>query len=461
MKRIRRWFSVLTDQRRAEVLDELEQSSSPGFDFFLLVILSCSIATFGLITDSVAVIIGAMLVAPLMSPILGLSLASVAGRQRMFRRAIVALLEGVLLAILLSAILSWVARALPFDFLIDLPQEVVSRTRPTPFDLGIALAGGAAAAYALAQPRLSAALPGVAIATALMPPLCTIGIGLAVKDPQVSLGALLLFFTNLAAISFAGILVFAALGFRPAHMENTWHHIPRSLFISAVLVLITALPLVILTLRLVNQSHFLQEVRGVVTEELSALPDAQLVDVSIDQSDSILGLRVTVRTSLQPDYTEVVSLQKAIASRLQRTITLQLIVVPTTKLDPLVPPTLTPTPTPGPSPIPTRTATPRPTLTPTFTPTDTPTITPTPTSTPTSTPTYTSTPVLAYIANTYGAGMYLRESPGGKIITLMPEGAPLQILYRRQTWNGHEWIEVRDVLGRTGWIQSIYLSIRP
>jgi uncharacterized hydrophobic protein (TIGR00271 family) len=461
MKRIRGWFSTLTDQRRAEVLDELEQSSSPGFDFFLLVVLSCSIATFGLITDSVAVIIGAMLVAPLMSPILGLSLASVAGRQRMFRRAIVALLEGVLLAIILSAILSWFARALPFDFLIDLPQEVVSRTKPTPFDLGIALAGGAAAAYALAQPRLSAALPGVAIATALMPPLCTIGIGLALNNPQVSLGALLLFFTNLSAISFAGILVFAALGFRPVHLENTWHHIPRSLFISAVLVLVTALPLVILTLRLVNQSHFLQEVRGVVSEELSALPDAQLVDVAIDQSDSVLGLHVTVRTSRQPNYTEVVSLQKAIASRLQRTITLQLIVVPTTKLDPLVPPTLTPTPTPGPSPVPTKTATPRPTVTPTFTPTYTATNTSTPTNTPTPTPTYTPTPVLAYVTNTYGAGMYLRESPEGKIIALLPEGTPLQILYQRQMVNGHEWIEVRDVLSRIGWIQAIYLSVRP
>ena len=74
----RQWFQTLSEQRRVEVLDELEKASSPGFDFFLLVILSSSIATFGLITDSSAVIIGAMLVAPLMSPILGLSLASVA-----------------------------------------------------------------------------------------------------------------------------------------------------------------------------------------------------------------------------------------------------------------------------------------------------------------------------------------------------------------------------------------------
>ncbi len=131
--------------------------------------LSCSIATLGLITNSSAVIIGAMLVAPLMSPILGLSIATVVAEGKLFRRALVALGAGILLALLLSTLLGWIARLLPFDVLVSFPDEVLSRTHPTPFDLGIALAGGAAAAYALAQPRLSAALPGVAIATALMP----------------------------------------------------------------------------------------------------------------------------------------------------------------------------------------------------------------------------------------------------------------------------------------------------
>lgn len=457
----RRMFHILSAQRRAEVLDELDKASSPGFDFFLLVILSCSIATFGLITDSSAVIIGAMLVAPLMSPILGLSLASVAGERNIFKHAVVALLEGALLAVLLSALLGWIARALPFDILLVLPNEVLARTHPTPFDLGIALAGGAAASYALAQPRLSAALPGVAIATALMPPLCTVGIGISLNNPQVALGALLLFFTNLATISFAGIVVFAALGFKPSHLENVWHHIPRSLFISATLVLLTAIPLVVLTLRLVQQTHQLQNVRAAVSEELSIFSDAQLLDITIDASDSTLHLTVTIRTSRQPSYGQVVDLQKAVASRLQRTIALQLIVVPTTRLDPLIPPTLTSTPTAGPSPVPTHTPTRTPTSTSTLTPTNTPTPTATTTNTPTPTLTFTPTPVVAYLANTYRSGMYLRASPGGKIIALLPEGTPLLILYQRQTFADEEWIEVRDLLNRTGWVQAKYLSIKP
>lgn len=451
------WLHTLPAERRNEVLLELEQASSPGFDYFLLVILSCSIATFGLITDSAAVIIGAMLVAPLMSPILGLSLASVAGQQRMFKRAVVALFEGVLLAAVLSAFLGWLAQVLPFGMLSNLPGEVLARTHPTPFDLGIALAGGAAAAYALAQPRLSAALPGVAIATALMPPVCTVGLGISLGDPIVIWGAALLFLTNLASISFAGIVVFFVLGFRPVHLENTWHRVPRSLLVSALLMLVTAIPLVVLTMRVVNQAGALQKVRSAVVAEFSALPDAQLVDVGIDSSNSTLHLTITVRTSRQPGYEEIVALQQAVAARLQRTIAIQVIVVPTTKLDPLVPPTFTPTFTPGPSPSPT--ITPTPTQVPTQTTTATPILTATPTFTPTAT--FTPTPTLVYIHTPGGSGTYLRETPGGRIVIWLPENTPMLMLATRETVNGREWIEVRNMLNQIGWVPAAYLIIRP
>ena len=462
---LRKYLRFLTYERRQEVLDQLSASSSPNFDFFLLVFLSAAIATFGLITDSTAVIIGAMLVAPLMSPILGLSLASVAGKRNMFERAVGALIRGVLLSVALAAVISWLSQLLPFDLLTTLPGEVLARTRPSPIDLGIALAGGAAAAYALAQAQLSAALPGVAIATALMPPLCTVGIGISLKSPEIALGAFLLFITNLVTISFAGIVVFAALGFRPVDVEDTIRGLPRSLYVSTVLVLVVTISLVALTLRFVSQAHQEQEqrtyqqlVRNTVQEELTALIPGQLVDVEITPVDSALKLQATVRASQQPPHKSVVALQEAIASKLQRTIELELIVVPMIRLDPLIPPTITPTATPGPS------ATPTTSPTPTSTPipaTATPTITATPTETATPTQTFTPTPVLAYIANTGGTGLYLRDAAAGKIIGSLPEGAPVLILYQRETLNRSEWIEVQDSLGRTGWVLAQFLVIRP
>lgn len=453
----------LTNERREEVLQQLSEASSPDFDFFLLIVLSATIATFGLITDSAAVIIGAMLVAPLMSPILGLSLASVAGARRIFQRALVALSEGVILAVLFSTVLSWLAQLLPFDVLQTLPNELLARTHPTPFDLGIAFAGGAAAAYALAQPRLSAALPGVAIATAIMPPLCSIGIGLSLGNLEVWFGASLLFLTNLVTISFAGILTFISLGFRPAHDSNTFLGLRRELWVSAVLVLLVTFPLVGLTLRFVNEGNQEREVRSAVVSELMSLGRVQLVQTEFTDTGTTLDLNVTIRSSQQPTYQQVIALQKAVADRLQRTVSLQLIVIPTVQLDPLIPPTPTPTLKPGGTATPTNTPTSTPTLTPTREPTRTatPTEKPTSTATLTSTPTYTPTPVIAYVSNTGGVGVYVRSGPGGKISGSLPEGAAVQILSGRQEMNGITWIEIQDLLGRTSWVQVNYLRIKP
>jgi len=136
----RRLVKPVTLERRAEVQVQLREASRPDFDFFLLVVLSCMIATLGLLTNSAAVIIGGMLVAPLMSPIIGLGLASLTGDAKLLRDAGTALGRGALIAVLIAALLALGNRYLPFITLQELPQEVLARTRPSPIDLTIALA---------------------------------------------------------------------------------------------------------------------------------------------------------------------------------------------------------------------------------------------------------------------------------------------------------------------------------
>ena len=119
----------------------------------------------------------------------------------MLRRGASALVRGAALAVLLSAAMTLINTYLPILTFQELPVEVLARTHPSPIDLLIALAGGLAAAYALTRANLSAALPGVAIATALMPPLCTVGIGLAFWNMEVAGGAALLFLTNAVTIA--------------------------------------------------------------------------------------------------------------------------------------------------------------------------------------------------------------------------------------------------------------------
>ena len=328
--RLHTWTSDglhLSQTRKAIVLDNLIESSSPGVDFFVLIILSCAIATFGLIVDSPAVIIGAMLVAPLMSPILGLSMASIMGLSRLFKRSLFAVLVGLAVAIFLSAIISLLVYRLPSSPLTPISNEILSRTNPSLIDLGIALAGGAAAAYALAHPRLSAALPGVAIATALMPPICTIGVGLAFLDPSIFLGAALLFATNLAAIAFAGIVTFAVLGFGPTSSSNKTA-ISRSLRLSAIFIFGISILLAVFAWNSVKEAHIYSITRAAIIESTSEMTQNRLVDLNIMADGEVKKISAVIRTSRDLSYNEVQSLQTIISERIGSPVSLEIITVP-------------------------------------------------------------------------------------------------------------------------------------
>jgi uncharacterized hydrophobic protein (TIGR00271 family) len=444
-QRIRDYIHTLPASERDQVIEEISQTTSSSFDFFLLVILSCSIATMGLITNSPAVIIGAMLVAPLMSPIIGLGLASITGNSKLAKTALSALLRGAFLAILLSVIMTIVNRNLPFVVLQELPTEVLARTHPSPIDLIIALAGGLAAAYAMTRPNISAALPGVAIATALMPPLCTVGVGLALERWDVAGGAALLFITNAITIAFAAALVFFLRGFAPeTHIEN--RHVPRTLIISAILTLSLLIPLSLYSIKFFNEANENRRINDVVVKQVSRLNGSELVEFNVQYTTSGLNMVITVRTSTPLRYEQVIALQKAIVDDLQQPVSLKVNQVFAELLDPLIPPTftptltLTPTNTPGPSPSPTMTLTHIP-----------------PTVTFTSSPTVTPTPGLVQVIDATFPQLKLYQSPGGPVIGKIIRGQTLTLLYEKQEVNGLIWVNVMDSEGRVGWIPETYL----
>ncbi len=456
----RRLIQSIDQERRGEVRVQLRDASHPSFDFFLMVVLSCVIATLGLLIDSPATIIGAMLVAPLMSPIIGIGLSSIVGDGRLLGDATSALIRGAALAVLISFLITFSNRFLPFFALQELPAEVLARTHPGPIDLGIALAGGIAAAYALAQPNLSAALPGVAIATALMPPLCTIGIGLALERLEIAGGATLLFLTNAVTIAFAASLVFFALGFSP-RLINQAGRLPRSLMVSALLTVSLLAPLSYISFQFVQTATLNQKIDTVIKEEVSKLTNAELVEWNSNVSGDTLNLNIVLRTASLLRYEDSQALQRAIADQLQRKVAIVVNQVFANRLDPLIPPTFTltptttPTSTPGPSPTSTNTPTSTTTATPPPTETSTPTITPTYTPTPTDTP----TPALGKASNISMPGLRMRQWPDGPVIATLREGEKLTILYGRQTVNGLVWVEIRDFEGRIGWLPEHYLLI--
>jgi uncharacterized hydrophobic protein (TIGR00271 family) len=441
----RKVVKPVTLERRAEVQVQLRDSCTPDFDFFLMVVLSAVIATLGLLTDSAAVIIGAMLVAPLMSPIIGIGLASLAGDTRLFRDSGVALVRGAFLAILMAIILAWSNRYLPFITLQDLPAEVLSRTRPSPIDLTIALAGGLAAAFALVMPSLSAALPGVAIATALMPPLCTVGIGIAMGNWSVAGGASLLFLTNAVTIAFAAMLVFFALGFAPKRETGSGRQVPRALSISAVFTLILLVPLTLLSASFFRDATENRKIDAVVKAEVAKY-DAELANMQPPvQNGNTLDLTITLRVPRQLQYQDVVQLQQDIALQLQRPVAIVVNQVVAAQLNPLVPPTFTITPTAATF-----------TATVTYTPTVTATYTPSPTPVP---PTPTATPQLAQIPRNTIKTLDLVQQPGGPSIGKIRPGAFVTVLYGRKIYDGLVWWEVMDADGRIGWLPQIDMAV--
>ena len=191
-----------------EVRVRIEANALPSKMYFIMNILSAIIASYGLVTNSAAVVIGAMLVAMMLGPITGVALAIIDHRMPLLRRSLITMLIGVSLVILVGFIVGWLHKDQP------LTAEILSRTQPTSMDLMIALAGGTAGAYAMVSPHLSVAVVGVAVATALVPPLAASGILLANGELQLGLGAFLLAITNIIAIQFTNALVLWLLGFR-------------------------------------------------------------------------------------------------------------------------------------------------------------------------------------------------------------------------------------------------------
>lgn len=446
----------ISEQDRVSTCDEISLSASPGFDFYLLVLLSGSIATLGLLTNSAAVIIGAMLLAPLMSPIIGIGLASVLADQLLLRKSMRGLIGGALLAVALAALITLLNRAMPFISMSELPAEIMNRTRPSPLDLGIALAGGVAAAYALTRPSLSAALPGVAIATALMPPLCTIGAGLALGRLDVALGAGLLFLTNAVAIAFASAVVFLLRGLNPSYVLGHGP-LPRSLIISAILTLVLLIPLSFFSIRFITEANQNRLIENVVREQIDMIPSAELSGILITRQQDTVHLVLTVQSNAPVSYEEVVALQKAIVEKVNHPVSVKVNQVLVERLDPLVPPTATPTPTQ------TRTSTPgpSPTITPSPSPTFTPTSSPTSTPLPSATPTYTPEPFLAVLQSGTLPALRLYQEPGGPVIGTLYPRQQVTVINNRQVFGGIEWVQVEDTEGRIGWIPSTYILELP
>jgi len=211
----------------------LKENAKASATFLLLMVLSTMLATLGLFLNSPAVVIGAMVLAPLMSPIISLSMGLQRSDIELSRQAFSTVLIGTCLALAISAAMAYI---FPMHTVTD---EIQGRLNPSILDLLIAVLSGVAGAFAHSRENIAKSLPGVAIAVALVPPLCVAGIGLGWMNQAVFLGAMLLYITNLTGIILAAGLAFMVIGFAPFTRAR------KGILLSIFFVSIISVPLVI------------------------------------------------------------------------------------------------------------------------------------------------------------------------------------------------------------------------
>ena len=275
-------FPIASEQAFADLFTLLRKNARLSSVFATLMLLSSVLATLGLMQGSAPVIIGAMILAPLMAPIVSLSMGLLRFDSTLIEGSGKTLTAGVVMAIGLAALFAW---WLPFE---HYSQEITARINPNLLDLGVAIVSGIAAAYAYSREDIAKSLAGVAIAVALVPPLNVAGIGLGRMDWLVFQGAFLLFLTNLVGIVAAAGVTFYTLGFASLRYARV------AFLYKLVLLALISLPLAYSTAVLIDEDDIYRRFRAVSVEVLADKKPiaAQLLEVRSDKRGLIARVRL-------------------------------------------------------------------------------------------------------------------------------------------------------------------------
>lgn len=242
------WISHASTDEYKDLFIQLRENSRPSQNYVVLMTLSVILATLGIFANSSPVIIGAMILAPLMSPIISLSMGVLRQDRSLIKKSLVTVGVGLIIGYLFAILLTFIT---PIN---NMNIEITSRIKPNIIDLGIAVISGAAGAYAHSREEIAKTLAGVAISVALVPPLAVSGIGIAWLNWEVFFGAFLLVLTNLTGMVLAGALTFLFTGYSPFRLAR------KGVLISLFVVLSLSVPLGYGFFKVVQENQIIQSV---------------------------------------------------------------------------------------------------------------------------------------------------------------------------------------------------------
>lgn len=280
---------VLDDpDKRIAIIDTVDEYLERRAEYYIQLVFATIIAVLGLLTDSTAVVIGAMLIAPLFWPTIGFALGILTTRQRLLGKSVYLLGVSVVIVLFIGSVLTIL---LPLD---QVTSEISARTNPTIIDLVIALASSIIGVIAVYNPRVSSSAAGVAVSISLLPPLATSGIGLAFGSFDIVFKALLLFGANIGAIVFSGIIMLYLLKFRP-HYSTEKKRWKLGLIMSTIFMFLIAIPLSIFLSSSLEQARVSEVIKKTVNQELSKVDEDTVVDsIDIRFHENEIQVRTTV-----------------------------------------------------------------------------------------------------------------------------------------------------------------------
>ena len=204
-------FFSSTDRVRRKAETKLNEYNKPSLNFFVLISLSSAIATLGMALNNTSVIIGAMIVAPLITPVFAFSLGLILFQGKNVLHSLLSILFGTLSGIIVASLIAFLIIFINGDFVIT--AEILGRTEPDVLYFLVAILSGVAGAFAYGRPKLQESITGIAISVAIIPPLAVTGIGIALQNFHLLQTSFMLYVFNLCGISFGSIVTFVALGF--------------------------------------------------------------------------------------------------------------------------------------------------------------------------------------------------------------------------------------------------------
>jgi uncharacterized hydrophobic protein (TIGR00271 family) len=311
------------------MLQSFRQSALPAFGYYFLLAVSALIATLGLLANSAATIIGAMIISPLMHPIMTFAFGLSTRQSRLIGRGILMLVTGVILVVLVSYIINSLLGIRVTG------SEVQSRVQPNYLDMGVALGCGAAGAFMYTRRSIANTLAGVAIAVALVPPLCVVGIsfqaGLLIGtegvDTDMWVGALILFLTNLWGIVFVATMVFVLQGY------GKWKYALSGIAAAFFILLLIMVPLGESFQKMYIRELFFRELLRYKLQERK-FSEVQMQDISINLRRGSYRVEVSLQSNIQrldrmnEVQDDLDTIAQRLATRLDHPVRIEMNIIP-------------------------------------------------------------------------------------------------------------------------------------